>query len=135
MSAFISPRAIQDRTLQVMSTVRVLNDVEDERARQDAKWGPVQDHPDIHPGWTNFNYRIPRADQAKRDTDSRAQLGHVTYTDILIEEVCEAIEEAAKGDAVALREELIQVAAVAVKWVELLDMRAQRGDNDSRLAD
>lgn len=109
----------------LLATVSVLADVEQERARQDHKWGPVQDHPNIHPGWTNFNYGIPRADQAKRDTDSRAALGHVTYTDILIEEVAEAIEEAAAGNADALREELIQVAAVAVKWVELLDMRAR----------
>jgi hypothetical protein len=98
-----------------------LKAVADERARQDEKWGPVQDHPDIIPGMKNYHYGIPTADAAKRTTDMRAKYGSLSYTDILVEEVCEAIEEASNGDRAALRTELIQVAAVAVKWVENLD--------------
>jgi hypothetical protein len=118
---------MSERTFEATrNTVRVLADVEGERIRQDEKWGPVQDHPNIEPGWKNFNYGIPPANLAQYTTDHRAATGRVTYTDILIEEVAEAIEEAAAGDVAALRTELIQVAAVAVKWVELLDIRASR---------
>lgn len=45
-----------------------------------------------------------------------------TWTAILLEEVFEALAE---GDPAGLRKELVQVAAVAVQWVEEIDRRAQ----------
>jgi hypothetical protein len=104
----------------------VLQEIADERARQDAKWGPIQDHANIHPGWKNFNYGLMTANNAKAVTDRRMASGDDTWTDILYEEFAEAIEEAAAGDVAALRTELIQVAAVAVKWVENLDRENNR---------
>jgi hypothetical protein len=101
----------------------VLQDIANERQRQDEKWGPNQQHTDIRPGWSNFNYGLPTARIAKITTDQRAEDGKDTWTDILVEELCEAIEEAAKGDQVALRTELVQVAAVCAKWIEDLDAR------------
>lgn len=81
-------------------TFTVLRDVVRERQRQDKKWGP-QDH---HPVW---------------------------WMSILVEEVGEAAQEVlglefgdaakARGD---LREELVQVAAVAISAVEALDYGA-----------
>ncbi|CAN7265528.1 hypothetical protein LJR186_001207 [Microbacterium foliorum] len=91
-----------------------------ERARQEAKWGE-QNHPDgtganieIVPLW----YGEDLAEWAKASTDSHAQDGTVTWGHILLEEVAEAFAE---SDPELLRAELVQVAAVAVQWVEAID--------------
>jgi adenine C2-methylase RlmN of 23S rRNA A2503 and tRNA A37 len=47
-------------------------------------------------------------------------------TVVLLEEVLEALTEAFNGDPVRLREELIQVSGVAVKWVEIIDHEAAK---------
>ncbi len=77
----------------------VLLDIVDERERQDQKWG-IQNHLDL------------------------------TWNAILMEEIGEAAQEVltrsmgsiAKGHG-DLREELIQVAAVTVAWIEAIDRR------------
>lgn len=95
------------------TTANVLSDITAERKRQDAKWGE-QNWPD----GTGAPIWEAEAAAAKSATDANAQNGSVTYGDILIEEVYEAMAE---SDAANLREELIQVAAVAVAWVEKID--------------
>lgn len=102
------------------SVAEVLREVADERRRQEEKWGE-QNHPDVLPGWHVDDFGIPTQEQAKRVTDVRAERGTLAYADILIEELCEAVEAACEGDKGELRAELIQVAAVAVAWVEKLD--------------
>jgi NTP pyrophosphatase (non-canonical NTP hydrolase) len=72
----------------------ILAHIDAERDRQDAKWGGV-------PG-------IDRRDD-------------FTYAAVLGEEYGEACQAWLQRDVVALREELIQTAAVAVAWVEELD--------------
>lgn len=114
----------------------VLQDIGDERARQDAKWGE-QNHPDgtgdqEHPLVELAYYRSSElferitagslAYRAKDATDRAARKGRVTWTAILLEEVFEALAE---DDPSALRTELIQVAAVAASWAEAIDRRAQ----------
>jgi hypothetical protein len=86
-----------------------------ERNRQDEKWG-VQDHPD----GTGGKVDKLRADNARVDCDDAFKAGRGTYRDILAEEVAEAFAE---SDPVALRAELVQVAAVALAWVEAIDRR------------
>jgi hypothetical protein len=106
-------------------SARVLEEVSHERARQDAKWGE-QNHPngtrddrrllrdtDL-PTWGTLCYR------ARNLTDQAAKAGSLEYLDILLEEVAEACSE---EDPARLRAELIQVAAVAVAWVEAIDRR------------
>jgi hypothetical protein len=93
---------------------RVLGEVEQERARQDLKWGEQN-----HPNGTGADYE-ELADAARAQCDSAARLGAVTWRHILLEEVCEA---SAEEDDDNLREELIQVAAVCVAWVEAIDRR------------
>lgn len=95
---------------------RVLADVAAERAAQDAMWG-VQEHPD----GTGSAY-ASEADLAKRAVTDSAAEGRLTWRHILHEEVLEAFAE---DDADRLRAELIQVAAVAVKWVQDLDRRTE----------
>lgn len=103
-----------------MSTVikrrGVLREVLTERARQDAKWGE-QNHPD----GTGYAYLRDRSDIARRECDSEFAAGNGSWRLILREEYREAL--AAAPDSPELREELIQVAAVAVAWVEAIDRR------------
>lgn len=92
----------------------VLAEVATERARQDEKWGE-QNHPN---GTGPTMSRLNAADRARKDCDRAAQNGTVTWRHILTEEMAEAYAE---SDAETLRAELIQVAAVAVAWVEAID--------------
>ncbi len=124
-------------------------DIASERERQDDKWGE-QNHPNVdrilidRPSVTDKNgrtwsggctpqrmaehYEIPTAGRAKFLCQNAADFGVCTWSHILIEEVAEAIEAATMHGMLphaetlgALRDELIQVAAVAVQWVEKLD--------------
>lgn len=85
-----------------------------ERRRQHAKFGQ-QDHKD----GTNVRNTL-LANEARSRCDRYARLGHLSWTLILEEEVAEALAE---EDPVKLREELIQVAAVAISWIEAIDRR------------
>ncbi|MFI6298967.1 hypothetical protein ACIBEJ_45775 [Nonomuraea sp. NPDC050790] len=93
----------------------VLEEIAGERRAQDARWG-IQDVPD-----GTSPVRAPAADEAKRETSAAFDDGTLTWRHILAEEVLEAFAE---SDTEALRTELIQVAAVAVKWVQAIDRRA-----------
>ncbi|MFD1535644.1 NUDIX hydrolase [Nonomuraea guangzhouensis] len=97
------------------SLARVLGDVAAERAAQDAKWG-MQAVPD----GTGAEDAVAEADRARRETDEAGRRGELTWRHILREEVLEAFAE---SDPELLRTELIQVAAVAVKWAQALDRR------------
>lgn len=108
----------------------VAADVRAERRRQNEKWGE-QNHPDgtwphedplafVH-AWTSpGSHALTYATAAKHATDARAHRNTVTWSDILLEEVFEALAE---SDPVKLRTELVQVAAVAQQWAEAIDRR------------
>lgn len=108
---------------ELTPTELVAAEVRHERAAQHARWG-TQDHPDgtgparqlLDTGMTYGEL----AEAAKARTDAAAEAGRVTYADILLEEVLEALAEA---DPAKLRTELIQLAAVGVQWVEAGDRR------------
>lgn len=120
-------------------TLAVLVEVRMERARQDAKWGE-QNH---HDGTGAFSIRdgrpVPdryvgevrraRADAAQQACDEAFANGRGTWRLILLEEVHEALAE---DDPARLRAELVQVAAVAVKWIEALDRRQAAKEGPSR---
>ena len=105
----------------------VLAEVRKERIAQHEKWGE-QNHPDgtsphLSP-FPVFDNSLPYYHaEAIRDlfrdaTDEHSRNGTVTYRDILLEGVFEAMAE---SDKKKLRAELIRVAAVAVAWCEKLD--------------
>lgn len=99
-------------------TERVLSAVLAERMRQDEKWGE-QHHPN-HPAWTGvWSSLIERLERGAREELEIAP----SWGPILLEEVGEALRA---GDDAALRQELVQVAAVAVAWIEALDRREPR---------
>ncbi|QKS13931.1 hypothetical protein HUN58_14550 [Curtobacterium sp. Csp1] len=111
-----------------------------ERDRQAAKWGE-QNHPDgtgprvMLLGDFPYSYDVhaPKqtspldswtatelSDTAKANTDIAAKNDNVAWSDILLEEVFEALAE---DDPTKLRAELVQVAAVAQQWIGAIDRR------------
>lgn len=106
------------------STIGPLADIAKERMAQDKKFGE-QNHPDgtgnIFPVARYGTYTAPEAAElARYDCNEAAKGGYLEWRHILLEEVFEAIAE---SDPELLRAELIQVAAVAVAWVEHIDRR------------
>lgn len=115
-------------------TPEVLADVAAERGRQHEKWGPqhhldgtgpaveVLRHTDINLD-LRTGYELQAIFRAKTyrvfgSSPYPSEFG--TWRDILLEEMFEAMAE---EDLQKLRTELIQVAAVAVAWVEDIDSR------------
>jgi hypothetical protein len=124
---------MSDQDYEVPRLNVVLGHVEWERRRQDRKWGE-QNWPDVCPVLMNRRggcstqrmaqeYEIPTAQRARFRCETEFSRGDGTWADILIEEVAEAIEAGAQADTAALRKELVQIAAVAVAWVEAIDRR------------
>ena len=99
----------------------VCAEVEAERRRQYSEFGE-QNHPD---GTGNYDGRGPeragRAERARDRVERNATANTLTWKHILKEEVAEACAE---SDPLRLRVELVQVAAVAVAWIECIDRRA-----------
>lgn len=92
----------------------VLVDVLVERRRQHATWGEC-DYPD----GTGRPGDVERADADRARCRANASKTH-NWRDILQEEVSEAFAET---DLERLREELLQVAALVIHWIEALDRR------------
>jgi hypothetical protein len=99
----------------------VLEEVANERLRQDEKWGQ-QDHPWVEDDegdlfdlyfnhWNSVDHIQQWVDWCGREGDS-------TYAQILLEEFAEAVVET---DPARARAELVQVAAVAVAAIESID--------------
>ncbi|MFY1588974.1 hypothetical protein ACN267_31290 [Micromonospora sp. WMMD734] len=114
MSYLNPPTAVDQDIERTDRTGGVLYEIARERSRQDAKWGE-QNHPD----GTGRDY-AEDARIARNACQYAALNDRVTWRHILGEEVTEALAET---DTAALREELLQVAAVAVAWVEAIDRR------------
>lgn len=106
-------------------TIHVLGEVLRERERQNQKF-PDQHLPDgTGPcvAWTADWRNEPAmhlVEYARDRTDRAATDGTLTWLDVQLEELAEAFTE---EDTTRLRAELIQVAAVAVRWVEDIDQR------------
>lgn len=105
---------------------QILTSVLAEITSQDNKWGPDRSHLDVAksvPGVATVSVHVNgllSADHAKQNVDHLSKHGIITWADILMEEVCEALEEE-DGDKRAA--ELIQVAAVCMQWVN--DIRSR----------
>lgn len=88
-----------------------------ERVLQDLKWGTRRTHAD---GSGGASAKL-LADQARELCDRATELGVLSWAHILEEEVAESFAEATPEK---LEAELVQVAAVAVAWLE--DLRRRR---------
>lgn len=108
-------------------TEQVLADVGAERARQFERYG---DNSDLEWGsGPETRWLLPYTDASAERVedhlrgdyeDYEEELGAPTFVHLVREEVAEAFKE---SDPVRLREELIQVAALAVSWVEKIDAK------------
>lgn len=97
------------------SQADVLEDLLGERDRQDLKFGEQSHNDGTGPQFVGL------ANSARNACDRAFDQGRGTWLHILREEFYEAASET---DPDALRAELLQVAAVAVAWVQHLDRRA-----------
>jgi len=86
-----------------------------ERIRQHAKFGEQN-----HPNGTGHSNQIAQAEIARARCDAYFSMGIGAWDLILLEEVWEALAE---SDPEKLRTELVQVAAVAVAWIEAIDRK------------
>lgn len=107
---------IERATAGLKLTADVLDEVATERQRQDAKFPDQKDLPD----GTGQDHSATVARIARAACDEAAKGGRLTWRHILCEEYAEAMAET---ELPKLRAELVQVAAVAVKWIEWLDRR------------
>jgi hypothetical protein len=94
----------------------ILSQVADERDRQDAKFGDQTTLPNGTGGVIAERQR----DLLVEACNYATRTGKLSWAHILREEVAEALAET---DIPHLRRELIQVAAVAVAWIEAIDGR------------
>lgn len=101
-----------------MSIADVLADFADERDRQDAKWGPNRDHPDV-----SARPFIPTQDIAKAECDKAHIGGRTSWSHIIEEELAEAYDELSDGNLEKGREELVQCGAVITAWIQAIDRR------------
>lgn len=103
-----------------------------EEQRQDNKWGE-QNHPD-GTGRTRLPLYLlsdnaiddtlragDLSERFKAETDYKARNKALTWADILLEEIFEALAE---DDPKKLREELIQSGAVIAQWIRAIDRRS-----------
>lgn len=106
---------------QDMRTSDVLDEVHMERINQDDARGE-QNLPDgTGPASQFMGVPVDKVRELMQNVVNLAeQAGQSSWLPVLLEEVFEA---AAEADVPALRAELVQVAAVAVAWVEALDRR------------
>lgn len=108
---------------------RTLKKIEAERARQDEKWGQ-RDYPDgtgprvVHAGFLGFMEEQAKVARMRCWSNARTQ---DNWRDILLEEVYEAMAE---DDPHRLATELVEVAAVAVAWVEAIERRTPTSSLD-----
>lgn len=119
-----------------MSREIVFAEIAVERHQQDLKWGE-QNHPDLLPRkWTPENHArelgILTASQAKFRCEGAKNAGEQNWGAILVEELAEAVEQAALKHKKELRAELVQCAAVVVAWIEAIDRRPKTREGTSR---
>lgn len=114
---------------------KVLQEVQAERERQDNKWGE-QNHPCLDQVLLNRKgsctpmrmceeYEIPSEGRAKRKCQDAFDKGTGTFAHIAIEEMSEIVSA---FNIHKRREEIIQLAAVCVAWVEKIDRDLDKKD-------
>jgi hypothetical protein len=107
---------------------KIFDEVRIERQKQEAKWGE-QNHACLDvlllerdggcsPQRMCEEYEIPSEQRAQQMCDNSFALGRGTYAHIAVEELSEVVSA---FDTHKRREELIQLTAVCVAWIEKID--------------
>ena len=101
----------------------IYNDIAIERNRQLAKWGD-QNHPSVIRTHAYSDqcrqYGIPSERAAKLLCESAAKQGKVTWAHIALEEFAEALTASTEAKR---KEELVQLAAVIVAWIDCIERK------------
>ena len=106
----------------------IFEEIRIERQKQNEKWGE-QNHPCLDqvllkrkggcsPQRMCEEYEIPSESRAKHKCDTESNRGKLTYAHIAIEEMSEVVST---FDIHKRREELVQLTAVCVAWIEKID--------------
>ena len=113
-----------------ISTIQVLEDVFSERLRQVAKYGHNDECADGSGPETRWLLPLSSVSAAEAQAALRGsyeafeeETGTPTWVHLVLEEVCEAFEASTPD---RLEEELLQVAALCVSWVETLRRRGPK---------
>lgn len=115
---------------KVINMATIINDIINERLRQDKKWG-VQHWPSLNQILMNReggctpermceHYEIPSEERAKFLCENAFKTGEGTWTNIIVEELSEAV--CSENDELR-RKELVQLAACVVAWIEDIDFK------------
>ena len=117
----------------------ILLDIAAERGRQDAKWGAnvevipsLGKHPETGARFTVADYGIPSEQDAKALEQRERARGNESFAATAIEELSETVAAALldpNDDSEELEKEVLQLAAVMVKWLQAI--RRRRGVKDS----
>lgn len=108
-----------DNNIQQLRRTFILNEIDAERIRQLKKWGRQHRENGTSTIWEEHaNYCRGVCDAQEANGPPEGYTGGATWFSVLREEFFEAAAEENKQN---LRKELIQVAAVAVAWIEDLD--------------
>lgn len=123
LSTLVSTTTLHE-LINPQATLAAARDAIRERANQDVRWGE-SNHPDLPAGVKHpcAFFGLPSAQAAQLACEDAFRRGTGSNAHILVEEVAEAIEAAT--DSVRLRAELVQVAGVALKWIEQIDRREE----------
>jgi hypothetical protein len=97
----------------------IFEEIKAERKRQNEKWGE-QNHPMIFFSAAKNETRLQIEEKLKEHRNNCDIKDFCTWFDILMEEIYEAFLE---SEPEKQREEMIQVAAVAVQIIEYLDRK------------
>lgn len=92
-------------------------EVLNENRRQEILWGEQN-----HPNGTGERSDEIKANNAKQWCEAARRKGMLTWKYILYEEVMEAFAESSPSE---LRKELVQVAAVALSWIDNIDRESE----------
>ncbi len=98
--------------------------IQREQDRQIAKWG-VQDHPSFDANAIKEE-RVTLCNTLKGMVDASARRGTLVWEEIMSEEVAEAFCEMDNDEN--LKAELIQIAAVALSWIESINRKKAQED-------
>ena len=103
----------------------IIEQIKAERIRQDNKFG-VTSHDSVNPTiprkFRNKFYGICSEEEARERCEGNHLHKSITWSHIFIEEVAEVVNSKDERDR---REELIQVAAVCIAWLEDIDRKKE----------
>ena len=118
---------------QIETMLGIAREFVGERLKQDEKWGP-QDHPGLDQILLNREngctpqrmceeYEIPTENRAKQKCERAFDQGEGTWAHIVLEEFSEVVSQ---FDEEKQREELVQLGACVMAWIESIDRRTNK---------